>query len=363
MNSDVEIPIANIESELARLWDDEKNKNRIKACLFNLIIYTHDERRANYMREIVNSILEKFPCRIIFIQGDTNPEHDYLTASVSNASIGKEDSSFGCDQITIKASAKKLKRIPFIVLPHIVPDMPVYLLWGQDPIAENDILPYFLQFANRLVFDSECNNNLKQFSHTMLEKIDTIKAEFMDLNWGLISGWREVMAQTFDTPDRIHQLNFSKVIQIGFNSKKTDFCKNSVIQAIYLQGWLAAQLNWKFLSILITDQSYRINYSNGMNEIILTLSPQDVEELPPGSILGIELSSADDNFFFISRKQKQSKVIVHISSLEKCELPFTLPLRTLQSGLNFVKEIFYKSNREHYRNMLQMISQVDWKYK
>ena len=272
MNVGSEIPIANIESELVRLWDDEKNKKRIKACLFNLIIYTHDERRANYMREIVNSILEKFPCRIIFIQGDTNPSKDYLTAGVSNVSIGKGDSSFGCDQITINVSANKLQRIPFIVLPHIIPDMPVYLLWGRDPTAENDILPFLLQFANRLIFDSECTNNLQQFSHKMLEKIDTVKAEIMDLNWGLISGWRDVLSQTFDTHDRIHQLNFSKVIQIGFNNKKTEFCQHSVIQAIYLQGWLAAQLNWKFLSIQIADQSYRINYSNGINEIILTLS-------------------------------------------------------------------------------------------
>lgn len=350
--------IANIESELAKLWDAQKGPAKTKACLFNLIIYTHEPRRADYMEEIVQMIIEKFPCRIIFIKSAPSSDEDFLSVKVASTSGLK--GGMPCDQITIETSAKQLPKIPFIILPHLVPDLPIYLLWAQDPTSENAILPHLEAYATRLIFDSECTQNLQDFSHKMLEQIKSLKIEIMDMNWAMLTGWRDIFAQTFDTPQKIEELSNCRAMRIGYNNITTELVHHSETQAIYLQGWIAAQLNWKFRSLSNVQGTRKITYHNGHHEIVVTLSSQKRPNLPPGAILSVDVECPNNRTYNIERKELQRKVTVHISTLETCDLPFTLPLPNLHGGLNFIKAILYQYSSEHYRNMLGMIGQAAW---
>src|ERR1700733_1436277 len=84
---------ANIQSELTSIWDSLESANKMRACLFNLIIYTKQNTRTAYVRTIAQKVIEKFPSRIIFISVDKDPTHDYLKAKVSvmPASEGEYD--------------------------------------------------------------------------------------------------------------------------------------------------------------------------------------------------------------------------------------------------------------------------------
>jgi glucose-6-phosphate dehydrogenase assembly protein OpcA len=360
MNAKQVTPIVDIKEELDKLWDAQKESGQNRACLFNLIVFVNDSKRAVHIRDMIHPLLEKFPCRIFFIQSDDIFGHEYLNIRVSAELIGRDHMKIACEQINIETSPFQLSKIPFLILPHLVPDLPIYLLWGQDPTTEKEVLPYFETFASRLVFDSDCIHNLQQFSEAMLSQMDSLKIDIMDISWGLSGCWRDVLGQTFDSPEKIHELNLSKDIQIAYNRQANDEGVQQEMQAIYLQAWLATRLNWRFLSMQKEDHTRKIKYSNGANEILITLNSEINTQLKAGSILGIDIATIDDHFFFISRREKLSKVVVHISSLDQCELPFSISLPNMQRGSLFMKEIFYLPVSNQYQEILKLLSQVNW---
>lgn len=354
-----DIQIVDIEAELARLWDSRNEKDHIKACLCTLLVYSDNKTHMASLQQIVQSLIEKFPCRIIFIQGDKTTQQNYLHVNVSNAITGKGNVSIACDQISIDASMNQMHRVPFIVLPHLVPDLPIYLLWGLDPTKENNILPQLRNFATRLVFDSSCIDDLQAFSRRMLTLIDSRqKLDFMDMNWARLHGWRQALSQVFDSPAKSQQLRLSKEIEIRYNNKKDECFLHNEIQAIYLLGWLAAQMQWKFVSQNKENENWILNYSNGVNNISVKFIPQINPNLQSGAILQVDIATLDDNFFNLSPMAHLPKVMVHVSSLEKCELPFTISLPDIKRGSSIIKAILYFETSAHYRSMLQAIAQI-----
>lgn len=354
-----DIQIVDIESELARLWDSRQEKDHIKACLCTLVVYTPDSNHAGYLKNIVQALIEKFPCRIIFIQSDRSPDANFLHVSVSNAIVGQGKVSIACDQISIEASSNQMSRVPFIVLPHLVADLPIYLLWGQDPTTESVIFPTLQTFATRLIFDSSGISNLPAFSRRMRALMDSQKnLALMDMNWGKIYGWREALSQVFDSAVKSQQLRVCKSIQIRYNDKKDGCGQHGEMQVIYLIGWLAAQMQWKFTGQEKDGNRRSLFYTNGVNACTVTLLPQTDQALPSGALLQIDVASADNTFFTIAPMCQLPKVIVHISTLEKCELPFTLPLPDLKRGSSLIKTMLYYETSEHYRNMLQAIENI-----
>ena len=137
-NAEDEVQIADVYGELAKLGAEGKKKGQIKGCLFNLIIYSQDPHRSVFLKDIVQTVKETFPCRIIFIECDCKAKQNFLKVSVEEELIQKDGSIISCDRININCTPKYLNRVPYIVLPHFVPDLPSYLLWGQDPSQENE---------------------------------------------------------------------------------------------------------------------------------------------------------------------------------------------------------------------------------
>jgi glucose-6-phosphate dehydrogenase assembly protein OpcA len=167
-----EIRLADIEKELNGLWETQKDKKLIKASLFNLIIYADVKEKSDFLDDMVKTILEKYPCRIIFISGNTDALKNSLRTSVANIIVGKGENAVACDRIHIDVSPQQLHRVPFIIFPLLIPDLPIYLLWGKDPTGEMDILPHLRPYASRLIFDSDSTYNLQDFSRKMLKEID-----------------------------------------------------------------------------------------------------------------------------------------------------------------------------------------------
>lgn len=360
ISEDIQIP--NIEADLLKQREELEEKNLTKACLFNLIVYSHEQRRANYLKEIVHLITERFPCRIFFIQGKKEPSKNYLHVEVSQELVGKGEAVIGCDQITIEASIKNLVRVPFIILPHIVPDLPIYLLWGQDPASENEIFPHLKEFTSRFIFDSEATPDLREFIGNMLSLIDSLKIDFMDLNWAHLSGWRNIISQVFDSLPKMDELRSCKKINIIYCKKsECESYLHQEIQAVYLQGWLASRLDWKYISKTLDNDAIRLTYENSDGkEIVISLRPKDYNEIPPSAIMEIEIESNLGNLYALLRQGIQPKVLVHISSLEKCELPLILVLPTLRRGMSFMKELLYQPTSDHYYEMLKKLNSINW---
>lgn len=356
------IQLTNIDQELQSLWNAEQGEKKIHASLFTLIFYMQKTDRKSFYDNLVKSVLSKFPCRVILIVEEQTPGQMYLKTTVNSETIGSGESQIYCEIIQIEAAGQLMERVPFIILPHILPDLPVYLLWAQDPATENAVLPHLEPFANRIIFDSESTSDLQQYSQAVLALIKRFHCAIGDLHWSAISGWRRVFAQIFDNQDAFLSLVQSKMIRIYFNQSGLDFHRHPELQACYLQAWIASRVNWKIQNIERIEGNTRITYRRPMDELAVLMIPQDNSSLPPGTILSIEIESERNKGFYTLKRHPQTRqVFVQYSDKERCDLPLHYYLPGNQEGQEIVEEIFYPSGTKHYKDMLEVLSTLPWR--
>jgi len=349
------IRFADVNRELTRLWESAPSPNKIKASLFNLIVYSQKSCRTSYLQDFVKSVVEAFPCRILFIEGNEMAPPKTLRTCVASEITSKGDITIHCDKITIEASKDRLSRIPYLLLPHLIEDLPIFLLWGQDPTGDDAVLPHLEKFADRVIFDSEAVDNLPLFANKLLDKSS---AQVVDMNWARLSGWRHILSNSFNTQEDIEQIKEAKTIDITFNSRITSCFFHNEFQAMYLQGWLAAQLG--FLNPQVQKEGYstRVTYQNSYETpTLITTSAKEHATLPPGSILKVEIHTHAGNHYTLNCSNA-SQVLVEATTPKQCQVPYTLPLFPIEEGTHFMKELFYEPVNNHYNNMLQALTSL-----
>ena len=353
----------------ATLYDEEQEKaptaasegqNLIKASLFNLIVLAQNPERAVHCQKLVELITEKFPCKIIFVRADPDAQSDFSHTSRSLLTVEKGNTRVLCDQITIEASLTQFHKIPFLILPHIQPDMPVYLLLGQDPAQDKVILPQIQKYATRIIFDPETIENFHRFSQGLGEFSEKLQCDLIDLNWARTKAWREILAHVFNSEESLGQLNQSRMIQISYVSSPNVKKGQTDIQAIYLQSWLASQLKWNLLSVEREEGCLRISYKYDHASLTISLVPKDTEILEPGAIFSFEAMTHGDYHFLISHENDSKLVKVHSSNPERCDMPYTIFLSNFQSGPALVSEAIYQAQSDHYQTMLKGLTHAVW---
>lgn len=348
-----------IQTELNCLLKAQSDSEGARACLFNLIVYTHEPRRTAYFNEMVKMIKTQFPCRIIFITGNPSAKENYLHFRTTTEK-NPDGSGFVCDQIFIEAAGQDINRVYFLLLPLFVPDLPIYLLWGQDPTIEYTILPHLEYFTTRLIFDAETSDDLKLFSQNMLNRIESCAIQIIDMNWARIGGWREVLAQIYDSPERLEQLATANNIEFIYNDRPSELFIYPEIQAIYLQAWLASRLEWHFVRAEKENGSQILYYqSNTQKNCRIQLTPKSDSKFEPEEILWMEVQG-DNGYECHIKRISVDQVKVQASNQFQCELPFLLLMPTLRSGRSFMQEIFYQKASKQYEPMLKLISLVRW---
>lgn len=353
MNSQEKIDSGSIQTELNRLKESPTDGNQIKASLFNLVIYVHDPKRLDYFNKIVKMVVDQFPCRIIFIQGNSNSSKTTLQVNVQTGSKGISD------QIYIIASGDGLTQVPFLIYPLLIPDLPIYLFWSQDLTKDAHILPCIKRLATRIIIDSENTDDLQNFSQTIRKQLQLTSTDIVDMNWYRIAGWKQIIARAFDSKDRIDLLGKATHIKIIYNDVSDPSSTQPKTQAIYLQAWLASCLGWTFKKLESVDKKIVLHYIDHSAPAQIHLEPQTRKDMLPEEIIDFEISDPENYDCLFSRKNN-NEIVVKASNQYQCLLPFTLLLPTLQSGRSFMQEIFYQRISSQYPEVLKMISQVNW---
>ncbi len=348
------------ENEVENVQVAVHGQNLIKASLFNLIVIANTLERGLQCKELVHIVTEKFPCRVIFVQSDESSQDDFFHTENTVQCVGTGQTSVCFDQLVIDSSTNHLQKVPFLILPNILPDLPVYILLGHDPTQDHVILPQIQKYANRVVFDCELINNLQRFSDRMLAMLHDCTGDLIDVNWGRTKAWREVMSRVFRNETQLEHLNQAKMIQISFAGRALHPHPKHELQAIYLQAWLAAQLGWNLDSVEKQDGHLRICYRSHQTPIVVTIVPKDTEILESGAIYSVEVMTHNEAHYLISHERDKQLVTVHSSTLERCEMPYTLFLQNYQRGTALVNEIFYQPFSEHYQAMLQSLNNPSW---
>ena len=345
------------QSQLQQLSQFELNPSSQKAALFNLIVYTQESRRTEYFTCLIKQIKNQFPCRIFFIVGAPKDSEDSIKIDILTEPLQNNPNIF-CDTIFIDAKGKSISQVPFLLLPYFVSDLPIYLLWGQDPTTENSILPHLLHYATRLIFDSEGVDFLAAFCTLLKRILDTVTIPIIDMNWSRISGWRMIMVETFDTRERLDPLINASTITITYNNAPDPLYFHPETQALYFQAWLASCLGWTYHTSKREQDNLIINYQTGKSEITVFLKPEIPEKKHPEGLLTIIITAKDD-YYCKLETTPEGLVNVHASDQYQCALPFTFNLPILESGRILMQELFYQQMSVHYLPALEIMSHIE----
>lgn len=341
------LQLAEIEATLKQYWEGPQGKNKIRAALFNLVVVVSKEGESTYVHQLVSSILKRFPSRLFQIVED--PKRDYLESRASVETIQTDEGEKLCETIHIEAGGSYRERLPFLLLPHFLPDLPIYLLWGE---ACDAPLLYALEpLVEKLFFDPLATPSLKRYSSQILSYFEHFHCRIGDLLWLALRGWRHALATHFASQEEVELLASSSLVRIHTQASDTP------TRAAYLQAWLATQLNWNFVSMEKGKEEYCLHYRTSQGEVALWLTPTQVKGLAPGEIASVEIEAQGSHFLFA---RTGDQVRVQESRKELCLLPYALPFPTQLSGQEVLRILFSHERRIQYQNMLKKLSEAGW---
>lgn len=339
-----------IDNELERIWESLQGTNKMRACLFNLIIYSKKDQRVEYLKTVAQKIIERFPSRVIFATCDPRCTDTELKTSVSVMTADQGENEIVCDFINIEACGTSLDRVPFVILPHILPDLPIYLLYGSDPITTDPISEQIETFATRIIFDSETSENLPEFARAVLHHQEHSHADIADLNWARIEGWRNLITDAFHTEERLAQLKTTTQIDIHYNSKESPALSHTHVQSVYLGNWLATQLGWELKDV-------KDHHTFIYDQCTVNLHPTPSDAIASGRILSIAITTSNDEHFKFHRQLDcLDRVTIEISTPDVCYLPLCAMFKKSEIGQSLVREVTHRGTSAHYFNLMKTLS-------
>lgn len=360
MENDINsIKPSQIEKTLISLFENEKKANFIKASLFNLIIYTEADERESYLIQLTKSLIKKFPCRIIFIK-ESNKEGDFLNTNVSPLRPEGENEGFFCEFIYFEISKSYKERISYIITPHIIADLPVYLLFAKDPSLGDTPTSLGLDnFPMRIIFDSECMEHMSMFA-SYIHSLHHENIEIGDLNWARFSSWRKLLSKFFSNKEKLKTLALAEEITLCYNSHSTESFHHNKIQATYMQGWLGVKMGWEFETVLCHEGNLSVTYRSkyGTHKIHIEGSCP-IKTLPPGRIVSITIKNKTETTSFTRDETSPHIVKICHSTNNRCEMPVLYPLSKEGSGTSITREIYYRDTSNDFLAVLELISH--WK--
>jgi hypothetical protein len=323
------------------------SKNIPRACLFNLVAYAPNAKRLPRILEIVHAIGSKFPCRLVLIT-HAQEAAGVRVETLPNPCVKQKN---GYDQVFIYADSEKLNKVPFLVMPYLIPDLPINLLWDEDPTSDDPVLNYLKGFATRIIFDASGIEDWSAFAHRMGVLIGQNSYDYMDISWALISSWRDTVARLFNDAQALDELRRCQKVRI--------LCRHSTDYAtgIYLLSWLSAQLDWKLVQSKQCEGVIETTFAFDKANIATAIAEQPSTVKSEHGIASVEIVTSSGTVYQMTHRPACRTVITHVIHDSCCDLPITLPFACLNQSFAFMKELLHHRSSSHYRNMLSKLTE------
>ena len=348
---------AEVQSTLNKIWESYETTNTTRASLFNLIFYTEKGSREAYVEKLARRVVEKFPSRILLVSVDEEAKEDFLKAEVAIFSSKQGEYDVACDYIRFEAGGSAKQRLQFVLLPHILPDLPIYCAWGPDPNLHDPLMHELDPLVSRLIFDSETTEDLSRFAANLLEHAK--HTDVADLNWARIESWRELLSMVFYSTQNLEEIAQAQRISLSYNAHESPFFCHTRIQAIYLQAWIASQLKWTFKEIKMTKEGHLFSYQTPHGLAQISLLPIQNSKLPPGLILDLEIETRMERTFAFKRDLNEiHRISLNTFDTKQCALPAHYIFQKAESGHSLVKEITHRGTSKHFLGVLKLLQSM-----
>jgi len=327
------VDIAAIERELEEIWrtsaapGEEPAVARIS--LLNLVACTHDPERAGRAASEIASVTVYHPCRAIIVAADPESGPPEIRASVA-AYCHRPDSGpkpVCCEQIRIEAKGEAVSRLPAILPPLLVPDLPRFLWWMDAPDFHSDLFRRVIGDFDRLILDSNSFREIADLAR-MIEFNSQIPLS--DLNWTRLNVWQELVAEFFDPPAFRPYLPQIENVTLDYAPESLSSGQGSEIragagasQAFLFAAWLAARLEWEPRSLQKDGPDLLLGFRHQDQPVAVRIRTAPLKNTPPGELdsIRIETGGSPSVTFNIHRIEDGSLGLVSVEMEGACPLP------------------------------------------
>ena len=246
------VDVQQIERELTAMWSAPlggaapTDAPVTRACMSNLIVYVPDQAAAARLGDEVVPIVEHHPSRVLMLVAEGASSGEPLEAYVSAlCHLGDAGRQVCSEHVVISAAGGAIRRLPSVVRPLILGDLPTALWWtgGKPPPQGGDLFRELSVDASQVVFDSlEWPGGDAQahgFVATAtwaagLPKTDGVS----DLAWTRLGPWRSLVSQALDPAVAPGALAALSDVEIEHGAQTAP-------KAWLLIAWMADRLRWK----------------------------------------------------------------------------------------------------------------------
>jgi glucose-6-phosphate dehydrogenase assembly protein OpcA len=273
-----EIDIAQIERDLIRLLRLPENLSKngqpgTRTAVLTLLAVAADGPTHDRIEQALTALVDHHPSRTIVVRTEPNVVHPEIDAwvSVSCKPIGSSGLNACVDQIVIQSNPRALRRVPNVVLPLLLADLPVVLWWPGEPPLREPLLYDLLEPVTRFVVDTLGFVHVERtlINLNTLRNRPTVRIDLGDLNWDRLLPWRELIAQFWDVPAWRARLRSIDRVEIDLG--KPAGGRSNRAQALLFAGWLASRLGWKPAGMKRRTDGYLLTARRGRRDIEISI--------------------------------------------------------------------------------------------
>jgi glucose-6-phosphate dehydrogenase assembly protein OpcA len=239
------IDVSAIECALRDLWVEEGGADArptlTRACMSNLIVFCSTPTEAEAVSAELGDIVEEHPARVLLLVGDSGAAgteiEAYVSAQCHLVGGGKQVCS---EHVRLSATAAAAARLPSVVRPLLMADLPTALWWVARGTAEpvRSVFEPLAEMAGQIIVDSAGWTRGAVDLLEMAAWADRHRScSIADLGWRRLQPWRRVVAETFDPA-------LLPGAAASIRAVTVDSCAASMPVAWLFVGWLASRLGW-----------------------------------------------------------------------------------------------------------------------
>ena len=294
------VPIEKIGPALAELWeefvDTEQETPLGRILTLNLIGVVHgsDEKRVIEAR---SRLLTRHPCRAFLVLLDESCGE--ITAEVAaETRVLRSCRQMVLEQVTLRGNPRDLHKLPGLIRPLLVNDIPVHQFWGMElPEAISD-LGLFGKLAEQTTVDSSLFADPPGDLARLRQAGGAL--HLVDLTWFRLRPWRRGLAEAFE------QFNWTPDVPTTASIRHT--CEPGAQAASHLLAhWLDDRLGART----------EISSTTGPEAC---LEPQRVE-MHHGAV-----------HVSVTRRREEPRLVVEVTLEDRCLLPFEVVASRSQPG-------------------------------
>lgn len=250
-----EVPIGDLEKEISELWrsageDSAGAEAVLRAAALTLLVYVESPEAGEEVRDLVGTVSEQNPCRVILMiaQPQDGPEglRSWVSAKCKCDPSVAGRKQIRCEEIAIRATGGAVRDLGSVVLPLTLSGLPVYFWWRSGRFVPPDYFDQILRVSSHVLVDSARFKNPASDLAALAQLVRgrTSHIAFVDLNWARLTPWRELIAQCFDNPEVRGYAGKLRRVRIEYESHSPRRAAQEA-QALLIAGWLASRLEWR----------------------------------------------------------------------------------------------------------------------